>query len=298
MVQQSSDASRFEYAPGIRGKYLFRVREAYVAGSVAEMVGARRLGALKLDLILRGLALLPAHAPPNEPGFVPRHRGRLSYQALHDLCRQSTRYSLNFGDSSDDSPEVLEKKRTWVREQLQELEKRSLVRRQPGLRGRRPDIIVLSDRGDGAHYDDPTGSDGTYITLSGAVLSSDHFRRWGAPQLVGYLCAMTAEREARFRQQMHSEQAIPVGAGMWFRQVDWFTGTNPNFNRPSTHVTYPFSTMTIQRGLRALRDEGLIEAQRTTKNPETGKRFTSGPRMVYRNRFDRLNPASKSDMLD
>ena len=58
---------------------------------------------------------------------------------------------------------------------------------------------------------------------------------------------------------------------------------------PPHHIAYPFSTMTIQRGLRELRSEGLIEARRTTRHPETGRRFMTGPRMIYTNRFNKLS---------
>ena len=68
------------YATGVPGKYRLRVREEYVAGPAADLISARRYGALKVDLILRGLALLPAVAAPNQPGHVPRHRGRLRYE--------------------------------------------------------------------------------------------------------------------------------------------------------------------------------------------------------------------------
>ena len=270
------------YATSVPGKFWLRVREEYVAGPAAELISARRYGALKLDLMLRGLALLPAVAAPNKPGHVPRHRGRLRYETLHDLCRGRTRFSSP--DSLDDAPEVVEKKRTWTREQLQELERRSLVRREPAAKGRRrPDIVVLRDRGDGEPFDDPDGKDGLYITILGGVLASQHFPKWGAPQLAAYLCAMKADRDARRRDP----DPGPHGSATWFRQVDWFTGTTP-YNLPETHIAYPFSAMTLQRGLRELRSEGLIESRRTTRNPLTGGRFTTGPRMIYTNRFHKL----------
>ena len=284
-MAQQPESKGIRYAPGVPGKYLFRVREEYVAGPAADLVRARRVGALKLDLVLRGLALLPAHAEPHEPGYVLRHRGRLSYEALHDLCRDRTRFS--FGPNPD-TPETVDKKRTWVREQLQELERRSLVRRQPSQQRRRPDIIVLRDRGDGEPYDDPTGKDGFYITIAGAVLASEHYPRWGAPAVAAYLCAMKADRDARLRQG----NPDPPGSATWFRQADWFNNTNPNIKLPDTHIAYPFSTMTIQRGLRELRDSGLLETRRTTRSPQTGRRFTSGPRTIYTNRFNKLNPTN------
>ena len=290
MAKDTKQHNGIEYARGVAGKYLFRVREAYVAGPAADLVRSRRVGALKLDLVLRGLALLPEHAGSREPGHLLRHRGRLSYQLLHDLCRNPAR----FAQEIDNDAAAFEKKRTWVREQLQVLEARRLVRRSTDPGGRRPDITVLSDRCDGKPFDDPgataTATDG-YLTISGAVISSPLFRDWGASEVVAYLCAMTADRFARHRHHEHTGKATQPGSATWFRQADWFNNTNTNFSRPPGHVAYPFSTTTIQRGLRALRDQGLITTKRTIINPHTGQRFTSGPRNIYVNHFADLRQA-------
>ena len=294
MAKDAKQRNGIEYAPGVVGKYLFRVREMYVAGPAADLIRSRRVGALKLDLVLRGLALLPEHARNRKPGHVLRHRGWLSYQLLHDLCRDPARFAQQAPHDIEDDPVTLEKKRTWVREQLQVLEARQLVQRSTDPTGRRPDITVLRDRCDGEPFDDPgataTATDG-YVTISGAVISSQHFRDWGAPEVVAFLCAMTADRFARYRDRDHTGEAAPPGSATWFRQADWFNSTNPNAPRPSGHVPYPFSTTTIQRGLRALCDQGLITAKRTTINPHTGQRFASGPRKIYRNRFAELRQA-------
>ena len=279
------------YAPGIKGKGAFRVRERYIAEAVAPMIRARRVEAVKLDLILRGLAFRPDHAGAREPGHLPRHEDRLDYQALHDFCRDHARFAEQDPHDIEDDRTTLEKKRNWVREQLRELEQRSLVVRRTDPHGRRPDIVVLRDLGDGEPYDDPTGKgkDGGYVTIHGAVISSANFRRWGAPEVAAYLCAMTADRFARDRHRRRTgEEPPPEGGATWFRQADWFNGENPLAPRPDGHVAYPFSTKTIQRGLQDLRAEGLIEARRTTFNPETGHRFSTGPRMVYTNRFTTL----------
>lgn len=290
MAKDTKQHNGIEYARGVAGKYLFRVREAYVAGPAADLIRSRRVGALKLDLVLRGLALLPEHAGKREPGHLLRHRGRLSYQLLHDLCRNPAR----FAQQNTSEAAVFEKKRTWVREQLQVLEARGLVRRSKDHGGRRPDITVLCDRCDGEPFNDPgataTATDG-YLTISGAVISSPLFRDWGAPEVVAYLCAMTADRFARHRHHEHSGKATQPGSATWFRQADWFNNTNPSFSRPPGHIAYPFSTTTIQRGLRALRDQGLITTKRTAFNPHTGQRFTSGPRNIYVNHFADLRQA-------
>lgn len=299
MAADTTPSTGIEYVPGVPGKYLFRVREEYVAGPVAEMIRSRRVGAVKLDLVLRGLALLPDHAGGREPGVVLRHRGRLSYQALHDLCRDPSRFSVDLPHEVEDDSSVLEKKRAWVGEQLQELERRRLLRRVSDPKGRRPEIVMLSDRCDGTPFDDPgvgaRGADG-YVTVSGAVISSELFRDWGAPEVVGYICAMTADRFGRHRHRQRTGEAVEPGAATWFRQADWFNNQNPNFDRPTGHIAYPFSTTTIERGLRELRAQGLIDGRRTTKNPETGQRFSSGPRMVYENRFAAFRQAEIVDL--
>lgn len=299
MALHISRDSGFEYSRGIRGKYLFRVRETYVAGPVGDLIRGRRVGAVKLDLVLRGLALLPDHAGERQPGIVLPLRGLLSYQALHDLCRDPSRFSWDKPHDVEDDATTREKKRTWVGEQMQELERHKLVRRVLHADGRRPAIIVLSDRGDGSPFDDPgtEARNGTgYVTISGAVISSDLYREWGAPEVVAYLCAMTADRFARYRHKGRTGEDIEPGSATWFRQADWFNNRNPNFERPEGHVAYRFSTTTIHRGLRALRDQGLINAKRTTRNPETGQRFNSGPRMVYENRFATMKQAEVVDL--
>ena len=299
MANHTIRDSGLKYSRGITGKYLFRVRETYVAGPVADLIRSRRVGAVKLDLVLRGLGLSPAHAGKRQVGLVLRQRGLLSYNVLHDLCRDPSRFSLGAPHDVEDDASVREKKRTWVAEQMQELERRKLVRRVLDPNGRRPEIIVLSDRGDGEPFDDPgaTASSGTgYVTISGAVISEKLLRHWGAPEVVGYLCAMTADRFARHRLKQRTDQTIEPGSATWFRQADWFNNKNPNFERPEGHIAYPFSTTTIQRGLRALRGQGLINASRTTRNPDTSQRFTSGPRMVYENRFAAIHQAEVVDL--
>jgi len=301
MAKHTTRGTGLEYARGIKGKHRFRVRETYVAGPVADLIRSRRVGAAKLDLILRGLALSPDHAGNREPGLVLRHKGRLSYQQLHDLCRHPSRFSWDAPHDVEDDASVREKKRTWVGEQMQELERHRLVERRRDSRGRRPEIIVLSDRGDGDRFDDPGAAahSGTaYVTISGLVISSHLFRDWGAPEVVAYLCAMTADRFARHRHRLRTGEDLEPGSATWFRQADWFNNRNPNFGRPDGHIAYPFSTTTIQRGLRALRAQGLIIAERTTRNPETGQLLASGPRMVYKNRFEAAHLAEVVDLAE
>ena len=294
MKSKKVEPSGLEYAPGIRGKTLFRIRETHVAGPVAEMIQKGRTGAVKLDLVLRGLALLPQHSGKREPGQVLWQGNSLSYSAIHDLCRDPRRFALEAPHEEIDDRSERDKKRTWVGEQMRELERRNLIRREQDERGRRPKLLVLSDLADGSPYDDPgkdTGHRSGYVTVLGSVLTSPAFREWGAREVAGYLCAMTADRLARHRHLKNTGQEIPVGEATWFRQADWFNGQNPNAPRGHGAVVYPFSTSTIERGLRSLRDQGLILARRTITNPETRQHFQSGPRMVYTNRFDSIGKA-------
>ena len=90
MANHTIRDSGLEYSRGITGKYLFRVRETYVAGPVADLIRSHRAGAVKLDLVLRGLGLSPDHAGKRQVGLVLRQRGLLSYNVLHDLCRART----------------------------------------------------------------------------------------------------------------------------------------------------------------------------------------------------------------
>jgi hypothetical protein len=290
-MANNDDDKGLEYAPDVVGKHLFRVREQYVVDHVAPMIKAGQVGAVKLDLVLRGLALLPQHAGEREPGVVLPHRGRVTYEVLHDLCRDPRRYSTARPEDEIDDPEVLERKRTWVREQLQILERRKLVRRDL-VPGRRPNIYVLSDRGDGTPLDDAgsarSRAGNSYVTILGTVIGSEHFRGWGAPELVGYICAMVADRYARFATK--GDRVPPVGGATWFRQAPWFNNRNGYW--PAGHVALPFSTTTIERGLASLSGGPLISARWAKRHPDTGHRLTNR-RKIYTNHFDTLGAAAE-----
>ena len=51
------------YGRGVRGKYQFRVRELHIAKTYVPLMKAKKVGAVKLDLLLRGIALLPPGMP-------------------------------------------------------------------------------------------------------------------------------------------------------------------------------------------------------------------------------------------
>lgn len=274
MITPNTDKAGIEYSPGHRGKYAFRVRQTYVATQVGMLVRGRRSDAAKLDLVLRGLALLPKDAGDRDPGTVLD----ISYEALHDLVRDPHIYSTHHPSDADlDDAKILDKKRNWVREQLTVLEKMKLVERtmRPG---RRPRIMVLKDDASGDPLDDPgeaaslsvPGS--AYVTIPGHAITDPRFRKWTGRTLAAFLCAMTAE--GRDDPEKQSEP----GNGQWFRTVEWFRGKY----RPNERTVYTFSARTIQDGLSELEQLGQLSSKKVTSF--RGHRFDR-PRKVYRNGF-------------
>lgn len=296
IVAQVDEADKrgLEYAPGVIGKKQFRVSEAYVAQHVAPLIAARRPDTAKLDLVLRGIALSPQHAGRRPPGTVLRHRERLDYAAIHDLVRDPRRFSTARPEDDDDDPSVRDKKREWVREQLGVLEKRGLLARRDLGDGRRQ-IVMMRDLGDGAPFDDPGAKESyrPYVTVLGNVLVDPSFREWGSPEIVGFLCAMVADRYARNSSSASGKKLEP-GSATWYRQATWFN--NEGGYRPDGHVVLPFSTTTIERGLQAMRRRGYIAAERRKRSPE-GKRFLH-PRMIYTNQFDSIGSATIIDLSE
>ncbi len=289
---RDDDARGLEYTPGVIGKQQFRISEQYVAEHVVPLIRARRPDTVKLDLVLRGIALSPQHTGRREPGIVLRHRERLDYPALHDLVRNPRRFSTGQPDEDDD-PVVRDNKREWVREQLKLLEDRKLLVRRDMGDGRRQ-IVMLCDLGDSAPFDDP-GAKATYrpyVTVLGNVLADPGFREWGSPEIAGYLCAMVADRYARNAEAKRGI-VLPPGMATWFRQAEWFN--NQNGYRLDGQVVLPFSTTTIERGLAAMRRRGYVVAERKKRSP-SGKRLLH-PRLVYTNKFADVGSAKVIDLV-
>lgn len=285
---RGGDAPRgLAYGPGIWGKHLFRVRESHVRDHLGPLLAQRALGAVRLDLVLRGLALNPAHSGRRpRPGVVlPQH----GYETLHDLAREANRYEPDIErlESSDD-PKARRLKRKWVGEQLAKLEKLSLIERTERP-GRRPELIVLRDDGSGDDFDDPDGTPGnSYLTVLGGVIASGALAEWTAPELAAYLAAMVAERYERDRRRRRGIDPGPVGGGHWFRPLSWFSDASM---RNPGDTTLPFSVSTLERGFAIHRKNGLVSVEKTRLIPGTGRRFKTGTRNIYRNSFHTLQEA-------
>lgn len=266
------------YGPGVRGKYQFRVRELHVAETYVPLMKAKRLGAVKLDLVLRGIALLPEHAGQREPGLV---LPEISYQDLHDICRVPSHFSVNTPENQFDDRQILRLKRNWVGSQLDILVHRESVRRESGYAGR-PRIVVQRDHGSGS-LDDPDGSVGnSYIIISGPMIAK-WLKFWRTPEVTAYLAAMVADRYARFRNP-----EIALGGATWYQTLDWFS--DPRGYRPQGHVRIGFSPRTLQRGFANLRKCGLITWEHRTIQPDKpGHRFRSGRRNIYTNHFNQVD---------
>lgn len=284
-----ANSNVFEYAPGIPGKFLFRVRETHIRDHIAQLIAKGASGAAKLDLALRGIALDPRHLGKRTTvGLVlPKH----TYGRLHDLVRPADHYGLN-----PDTPEVARLKRKWVSEQLAKLEAMGLIERE-ARPGKRPRIIVLKDDASGDSFDDPDGKgQDSYVTVLGGVVASSAFAEWGGPETAAYLVSMIAERyeiEHRRRRLGKDYEAPDPGSGEWWRPLSWFA--DKDGYRPTHHVIVPFSIPTLERGMRRLLAEGLVSRKHITKNPLTKRRIESGRRNLYTNHFHTLTEEKFTD---
>lgn len=283
MSPRPSAKAGLSYSPYVTGKHAFRVRERHVAEHLAPLIKSNAVGAAKLDLVLRGIALLPAHAGKRRPpGLV---LPSVTYEQLHDLCRPSSAYLTTIPEDEYPDAATLDAKRTWVGEHLLRLEKMNLLRRVPRP-GKRPYILVLRDDGSGDPFDDPDGKTGnTYITISGSIVAA-YFPLWGAPEVTAHLAAMIGERYERGRTP-----GMPLGGGTWYQPLKWFA--DKDGERPAGHVRVPFSTRTLERGFNALVKQELVTIKRTTRRPGGG-RFTH-PRSVYTNLFNTVDLAAAAE---
>jgi len=283
--------------PNLVGKHVFRVREFHVRDHLVPLLRKNRLGAAKLDLILRGLALNPQHTGKRStPGLV---LNRFAYEDLHDLARGANWFGGKSGDTYSYDPDLAKLKRKWVGEQLQALEAMRLLRREPRP-GNHPTIVVLRDDGLEEAFDDPDGTPGkTYVSILGGIISSGALAEWNMAQLSFYLAAMMAEgHSAPLKIPLDMIELLPdlagrgpePGSGRWYRPLTWF---NDATQREDNAVLIPFSTSTLERGLKAFEAEGLVEVRKLRRNPRTGRPFRSGPRNLYVNKFSTLAQAAR-----
>ncbi len=263
-------AARWE---ALGGRVRTYVRETYIRDHVAPLLTAKSDGAVKLDLVLRGLAALPGENP-SSPGSLPEE---VSWNDLHDLVRDT-----NFYGASE-----VKLKRKWTSDKLAVLEHRRLIRREP-VGGTRPRICVLRDDGSGAPFDVPDGQgNNSYAVVFGRLIEYGWFAQWGGPEVAAFLAAITAERYARTDADMaraFNLEDRTLGGGAWFRSLAWFSSGD----RPGHHVKYPFSARTLRRGFATLAKEGVIGKEWIALDPRRGTPFPNGPRVLYWNHFDDL----------
>jgi hypothetical protein len=270
------------YGPGGHGKHEFRVREQYIVDHLVPLMRARAVGAAKLDLVLRGIALPYEHRGKRTVGFV---LPGFTYERLHDLARPATAVEHRARDG-DAPPDVLRAKRKWVGDQITRLEDRGLLRRV--LRpGRGPLLTVLRDDGLGGPFDDPDGvGEDKYVRIVGGLIARGKLARWGTPELTAYLAAMVAERHADAAAGFARRQP---GTARWFRPLGWFADKDGLYGS-ETRLLLPFSVPTLERGMLSLERQGLLQRDRITINPRTKQRL-KGPRILYTNKFSSQDDA-------
>lgn len=268
--------------PGV-GKFQFRIRQTHVADHYGPLISAKAIGAVKLDLVLRTIALPPERAGKREAGFV---LWNWSYENLHDLAKPwpEARTSTRRSDR-----QARHLKRKWVHNQMVKLADLKLVKLNH-RDGHRPEILVLSDRG-GLPLDDPGAENDwdwqrdRYITIRGGLIASRTLATWGAPEVAAYLAAIHAEF---YNERGGDRRPKTDGTGNWWRQLAWFN--NPHWD-PVDRVMLPFSTTLLEAGLRAHVASGLITKKQILFHPTTRKPLTQ-PRMRYWDHFDKLDQKS------
>lgn len=270
-----------ELGPGT-GKFLFRIRQTHVAEHYAPLIARKAYGAVKLDLVLRAIALLPEHAGAREPGFV---LWNWRYEHLHDLCKLQPAHRAS-SSRSDRATRHL--KRKWVMNQMAKLVDLKLVHLE-ARGGDRPKIIVLRDDGSSDPFDDPGergGYDDRYVTIRGSVIATGTLARWTASELAAYLAAIYAE----YHQERGGGRAVTSdGTGRWWRQLAWFNNRNWH---PLGRALLPFSKSLLEDGFNALARDALISREKIQRDPRNHEKFET-PRVLYHNRFSTLDAQAR-----
>src|ERR1039458_10282890 len=102
------------FGPG-EGKALFRVRQSHVANHYKPLIARKAYAAVKMDLVLRAIALLPKDSGAREVGFVLRD---WSYEDLHDLAKSTP--AVRVAEDRRET-ETRHLKRKWVGNQMDKL---------------------------------------------------------------------------------------------------------------------------------------------------------------------------------
>jgi hypothetical protein len=265
------------FGPG-EGKALFRVRQSHVANHYKPLIARKAYAAVKMDLVLRAIALLPKDSGAREVGFVLRD---WSYEDLHDLAKSTP--AVRVAEDRRET-ETRHLKRKWVGNQMDKLVAEKLVRLGPH-KGR-PTIIVLRDDGSGLPFDDPGEAGGRgddrYLTIRGSVVASGRLATWKAPQLAAYFAAIYAEYH---QDRGGGRRFSSDGTGSWWRQLSWFNSAQWY---PMERVLLPFSKSLLEDGLNALSGEGLIARKNINRDPLSHKKL-NGMRVLYSNQFAQLD---------
>ena len=266
------------------GHHRFRIRQRLVRDHYAPLIRGKSYGAVKLDLLLRCVALGPDDLGERKdpPGFV---LWDWSFEELYNLVRDEPAVRAQ-GERDDERTRHL--KRKWVADQLATLHERKLVRLKPRA-GRRPAIIMRRDDGTGKLFDDPGRTfaderDPTkrelFFTINGGLIGSGELKTWTATELAAYFAALSAE----FHAPRSSGQSTPTGTGQWYRPLAWF---NTAEWAPKGRVLLPFAASQIEKGLLSLQQKGLILIQHgVTRDPRDAKRRFNQRRNIYQNRFN------------
>jgi hypothetical protein len=277
-VKQPPPIGSIEFGPG-RGKGLVRIRHLHVAQHYAPLIARKSYGAVKLDLVLRAIALLPQDAGARQPGFVLRD---WNYEHLHDLAKTppELRVALERQDR-----QTRHLKRKWVGDQIKKLAAEKLVHIEE-RDGKRPNIVVLRDDGSEQPFDDPGAAGGLgddrYLSVRGSVIASGKLAEWKAAQVAAYLAALYAE----YHQERGAGRSVSSdGTKKWWRQLAWFNNASWN---PTDRVLLPFSKSLLEDGFNALKREGLISRKRINRDPRTARLFETA-RVLYSNEFARLD---------
>lgn len=274
-----------EVGPG-RGSHRFRIRQQLVRDNYAPLIAAKSYGAVKLDLLLRCIALNPADlGARKQAGIVLR---TWSFENLHDLIREEP--AARFTDERDDD-RARHLKRKWVADQLSKLRDRKLLRVEPRP-GRRPEIVMLRDDGSQEPFDDPgqafadesdPAARAPYLTINGGLIGSGEMKTWTAAELAAYSAALTAE----LHHPRGGGRGPIAGHGTWYRPLDWFS--NGQFG-PTGRILLPFSVSQLKKGLASFQEKQLIRVDHGVKRDPRNPRKRFGQRRnIYHNLFDRYD---------